>query len=220
MVYKGNKCVLLFSGGRDSTLAAIRLSKIFSNLILVTVTSDHLIGINSVYKRLSELKKVLPLTTKWYHVLQPTNLLVDTSFYEPTCLPCHHAYVTIGVRIAEKLGASSIAFGYAGYQSNWPEQTMIATKILGDLLKSLDIDLILPVYDIQNIDQLKLELSNNSVSPDSLEQKCKQQVYHVDLNDNVLKEEIDRWENAIRKTLAVRKDVVITVLKECILAEI
>ncbi|HVB80636.1 MAG TPA: hypothetical protein VNE82_11915, partial [Candidatus Binataceae bacterium] len=35
-------CVLMFSGGRDSTLAALRLSKESTSLTLVTVTSDHL----------------------------------------------------------------------------------------------------------------------------------------------------------------------------------
>jgi hypothetical protein len=42
-------CVLLFSGGRDSTISAIKLSAFFERLILVTVTSQHLVGMDAVY---------------------------------------------------------------------------------------------------------------------------------------------------------------------------
>jgi hypothetical protein len=118
----------MFSGGRDSTLAALRLHRSATPLSLVTVTSSHLIGLNLVRRRLSELSKVLPETTPWLNVRQPVDLKTDTSFYEQTCLPCHHAYVVVSGAIAALTGIRSLAFGYAGYQNNWPEQTPVPSE--------------------------------------------------------------------------------------------
>ena len=59
----------MFSGGRDSTLAAIRLSQQFDRLLLATITSDHLVGIDSVRRRLTELAPLLPPGSEWLHVL-------------------------------------------------------------------------------------------------------------------------------------------------------
>src|SRR5438552_11850009 len=58
----GEACLLMFSGGRDSTLAALRLHHGRVPLRLVTVTSSHLTGINLVRRRLSELSKIPPAT--------------------------------------------------------------------------------------------------------------------------------------------------------------
>jgi len=52
--------------------------------------------------------------TPWLRARQPTELQTDTSFYEQTCLPCHHAYVVVSGVLARRLGAHRLAFGYAG----------------------------------------------------------------------------------------------------------
>ena len=95
----------------------------------MTVTSGHLVGINAVRARLLELNGPLPDSTEWVHVSQPplpeAGILRETS-----CLPCHSAYVLIAARVAVDRGAGSIALGYAGYQSAWPEQTPQATAAL------------------------------------------------------------------------------------------
>jgi hypothetical protein len=74
----------------------------------VTITSSHLIGMNLVRRRLSELSKVLPETTPCLNVRQPVDLRTDTSFYEQTCLPCHHAYVVVSGAIATVTGATRV----------------------------------------------------------------------------------------------------------------
>ena len=79
----GEACLLMFSGGRDSTLAALRLHHGRVPLRLVTVTSSHLTGINLVRRRLSELSKILPATTPWLNIRQPVDLKTDTSFRDP-----------------------------------------------------------------------------------------------------------------------------------------
>jgi hypothetical protein len=66
------RAVLMFSGGRDSTIAAVRLSRVVSELILVTVTSSHLVGIDRVRQRIAELRPILPRGSTWLHVGVPS----------------------------------------------------------------------------------------------------------------------------------------------------
>lgn len=165
-------CVLMFSGGRDSTLSAIRLSHAGRNLALVTATSDHLVGMDSVLARLQELKTLLPPDTTWTHVTQPTNLFMDQKFYDRTCLPCQHAYVAIGAKMLKAIGSRSIALGYAAYQGDWPEQTPRATQGLRGLLARFGIDLTLPVYDLRSRADAVTELQRYGLSSSALEQKC------------------------------------------------
>ena len=194
-------CVLMFSGGRDSTLAALRLSKETRSLTLVTVTSDHLVGVDAVRRRLLELRQHLAPDTSWLRVAQPVNILTDESSYARTCLPCHHAYVAVGVRVARERGIRTLAFGYAGYQSSWPEQTPYAVERLSAALSKVDVDLVLPVYDVRRKEDALEELSSQGLSTAALEQKCLRQITNVALDDRTLRREIERWENALSTML-------------------
>ncbi len=214
MLSGNNKCVLLFSGGRDSTLAAVKLAKVYPKLILVTVTSTHLSGIEAVRNRLKELKRYLPDDTEWYCIKQPTDLCTDVSFYEPTCLPCHHSYVVVGVLIAELTGTNNVAFGYAGYQSTWPEQTKLAIDRLAGLLESYYINLILPVYDICDADAMRHDLIKLGLSPNALEQKCTRQITNIELAQETLNKEIDDWTIAMNQTLSARHNIKIDITEK------
>lgn len=190
----------MFSGGRDSTLAAVRLARQFPALVLVTVTSGHLVGIERVKRRLHELSGHLPANTEWIHVAQPPTLASQT-LVPTTCLPCHSAYVIAGVFLARQLAVSDIAFGYVNYQSAWPEQTPYATERLRDLLNTIGMQLHLPVYSVTSKDDAVAELAALHLSTDALEQKCTQQEAHIALQTTVLSEEIDRWEQTTRLDL-------------------
>ena len=159
----------MFSGGRDSTLAALRLHNEGYNITLVTVKSNHLRGILSVHQRLRELRTILPGDTPWLAIQQPSQLRTDTSFYEMTCLPCHHAYVVIAAALSMRLKTPALAFGYAGYQNTWPEQTPLATSRLQALLDRHNISLVLPVYNYYSRQQIIDELTAFGVTADSLE---------------------------------------------------
>jgi tRNA(Ile)-lysidine synthase TilS/MesJ len=165
-------CVIMFSGGRDSTLAAVRLHAESKRLALVTVSSDHLTGIDRVHQRLYELKSILPPTTPWIHIIAPHSLSERGGGEAFTCLPCHRFYTLAGAITADKLGAKIIAFGYSGYQSNWPEQTPYAVHRLEQVLHHNNLDLMVPVYDIQSKDSAVRELATFNLSFDALEQKC------------------------------------------------
>lgn len=194
-------CVLMFSGGRDSSIAAVRLARAGHSPTLVTITSNHLLGIDKVKQRLAELAPHLTPATRWFRIAQPADLATDTSFYEQTCLPCHHAYVVVAAAIARSMNARRLAFGYTSYQSDWPEQTPLAIARLRAVLADYDIELDLPVADLSSRDEAEGALKALGLSPNSLEQKCNRQVTNVKLDEAKLGEQISLWEAAIRRSM-------------------
>jgi PP-loop superfamily ATP-utilizing enzyme len=217
---RGEKCVLLFSGGRDSTLAALRLASAFDNLVLVTVTSEHLIGIDAVRQRLAELASYIPRSTRWLHISQPSNLPHGELLQAPTCLPCHRAYAAIGVAVALQAGARSLAFGYTAYQSDWVEQTPEAIARLQRLLGERGIDLVLPVYDVASKAAAIEELTAKSVSSVSLEQKCLQQQFNVQLTNTRFHKELYAWEQSLAAALAALPHLRLHVLADLFLGDL
>lgn len=198
---RNNSCVLMFSGGRDSSLAAVRLLKTGHIPALVTVTSDHLVGINNVHMRLRELKCILPADTTWTQVGQPRNLCSDKTFYSKTCLPCQQAYVVVAAKIAKSIGCRRIALGYTSYQSDWPEQTALAIDRLKSVLADFGIDVLLPVYDLMSKEAAVDELRRQGLSDASLEQKCLQQIWNVKLDQDLLSQQVAGWGSAICDSL-------------------
>ena len=194
-------CVLMFSGGRDSSIAAVRLGETGPPLTLVTITSDHLYGIEAVRLRLAELAKHLPADTRWLRIKQPVDLATDTSFYEQTCLPCHHAYVVVAAVVARALNAGRLGFGYTGYQSDWPEQTPVAIARLRAVLADYGIALELPVADLASREEAEVELQGLGLSSASLEQKCSRQVTNLVLDEERLLAQVSLWEGAIRRSM-------------------
>jgi hypothetical protein len=191
-------CVLLFSGGRDSSIAAIRLSHQFSRLILMTVTTAHLDGIDAVHRRLLELKQLLPDKAEWAHAISANDTMVRIGAVE-SCLPCHQQYLTIAVSLAVQQGIRNIALGYAGYQSEWLEQTPLAIERLRSVLGELGFKLLLPSADIRSKDEAKEILRAAGLSDLALEQKClKQQFNDTDLTAKQVAAEIDAWGRQLR----------------------
>jgi hypothetical protein len=221
-VMSGNRkpCILMFSGGRDSTIAAIRLSQQGVPLVLVTVSSGHLFGIQRVRDRLLELKSILPPSTRWLRVRQPVDLKTDTSFYEMTCLPCHHSYVVVSGVIAALNGIDRLAFGYAHYQSNWPEQTPLAVERLTTVLGRHGITLELPAYDIPSREAAIATLREFAISTTSLEQKCIQQISNVSLSGEKLKSQIELWELSIEASMVRIDSISLETLEEQKLGDI
>jgi len=204
----------MFSGGRDSTLAAIRLAEAGTPITLVTITSSHLAGISRVLTRLRELADYLPTSTRWMQVVQPTELRTDTSFYAQTCLSCHHAYVVACAAIARQLAAREVVFGYVGYQSHWPEQTRLAIDALRETLTRHGFSLSLPVYDIADRETAISELTRRGLSADSLEQKCLRQVTNIELAPALLVEQVSKWQMAIDHSMSALAEIKVHVETE------
>lgn len=214
-----NGVLLMFSGGRDSTLAAVRLARTYERLVLATVTSEHLIGYDRVEQRLHELKPHLPPATRCVRVLQPTALSAET-LRQTTCLPCHREYVTTGVSLAKQQGIADLAFGYVRYQNTWPEQTEYATTRLSHMLNRLGMRLRLPVYDIATRGEALSELAALNMSAEALEQKCLQQQRNEELPNGALETEIDIWERSTNAQLIRVDEISLTVVSDVRLDEL
>lgn len=211
---RAGDCVLMFSGGRDSTLAAIKLYEKGIRPLLVTVTSDHLIGYDAVAARLKELKRILPSDLLQIHLSQPKNLQVDQKFYFRTCLPCQHAYVVVAASVAKRFKIEKIALGYSKYQGAWPEQTPLATTALSRVIAVHGLQLLLPAYEFDSKAEVKAMLTSYGLSDAALEQKCLRQVHNVELDAEHLKQQIDGWERAIATSLDEIDKIVIEVRSE------
>lgn len=192
----------MFSGGRDSTLAAARLGAAGVPQVLVTVSSGHLHKISEVTKRLRELRQLLQPETLWVRVDQPVASPEDLFLSAPTCFPCHRAYTSIGVSMATHFGASTLAFGYTRYQSDWPEQTPQAVTFLRNLLADINITLVTPVYDVSSKSEASAELTSLHLSPVALEQKCSIQINNRVLTPEQYQIEFDHWAHALRVALS------------------
>lgn len=205
-------CLLMFSGGRDSTVAALRLSQSGACSPLITLTSGHLRGLTNVRQRARELASRLPIETPWIVIKQPHELRTDTTFYKQTCLPCHHAYVVASAFIAKALGVKRIAFGYAAYQGKWPEQTPTAISALTRTLSKHGIELCLPVKDLASKDAAMSELVAAGLSAEALEQKCMRQVSNIELTEEVLIAQVALWERAIDESISALNSINVKVL--------
>ena len=196
----GKVCVVMFSGGRDSTLAALRLLRRKYRLLLITVTSDHLTGIHLVRRRLDEFRLKLAMRATWIHVVQPPRFASAMRTGHRNCLPCHAAYFGLGLRFALDNKAPNVAFGYTEYQSNWLEQTPQAIKILRHHLKTHGLELLLPAFDLSSKAEAVRELRSAGLNPDALEQKCLVQQFNNTLCPAELTAELARWDQALERT--------------------
>lgn len=195
-------CIVMFSGGRDSTLAAVRLAQNGNRLVLVTVTSGGLTGIERVSRRFNELHALLPNDTCWVHVRFPEDS--DRASKEKTCLTCHQAYIVAGAMVADKFNAKHIALGYSGYQAGWAEQTPYAIGKLNEVLSSNGFALVLPVTNILQKEDALQELRSNGLTEDSLEQRCVRQIVDPCLIAEELHQEVDQWSSELMKAMSDR----------------
>jgi hypothetical protein len=193
-----HRCVLLFSGGRDSTIAAVRLNRSGMTPTLVTVSAPHLTGLPAVRERLTELAR-LGLRGEWIHVQQPP--LLTPTLKTPTCLPCQLAYALTGAAIAVRRGIRTLAFGYAQYQSDWPEQSPKAMRHLTQAMASVGLEALFPVADLATRAQAVAELKGLGLSEASLEQKCSLQLTNVALEPHALLPELSAWRELLDRGL-------------------
>jgi predicted PP-loop superfamily ATPase len=201
-------CVLLFSGGRDSTIAALRLSGVHSPLVLLTVTSSHLIGIDRVRSRIAELRQHLPNCTEWIHAVTTGKDAGAEEGRIESCLPCHDIYLRTAVWIANKRKLRNIAAGYTSYQSDWLEQTPYAIESLKEILSATGKKLLLPASNVTSKDEAKAILNAHQLSIGALEQKClKQQFNCKDLLPEMARKEIDRWADNLQRLLTTSEAI-------------
>jgi hypothetical protein len=185
-------CILLFSGGRDSTVAALRLATSYPRLVLVTVSTGHLVGLDRVTRRLVELRRCINPATEWYH-FEFEGEPETGSERLFTCLPCHAVYLTAGLMVANATAIRDIAFGYTAYQSSWAEQTPAGRAAISRALKATDKRAIFPVVDLASKEEAAAELRAHHLTDVALEQKCLRQQTNSAAESGLLEAELDTW---------------------------
>lgn len=183
---RSNKDVLLmYSGGKDSTLAAIRLHNEGYNVHFIHFDNGHMRDQDKPYLTFKktfqdkegyffdyELSEVNiedlfeTYYSNWNHTLIDPLL---TS--EIRCLSCRMAMYTTLIRIAKKEGFKYIAEGARISQKFMLEQIPIIER-LTKLAQSNGIELLLPVLHLYDDEKEKQELLDNGYSSKTWESKC------------------------------------------------
>ena len=167
---KNNDCLLLYSGGKDSTLAAIRLYKAGYNVHFIHFDNGYMRDQDKPYLTFLEtfnkdkdyyfdyslssvdIKALFEEYYKDWLSKAPKEKQLDS---EIRCLSCRMAMYTKAIEIAKRLGYRYIAEGARISQKFMLEQLPI-TERLKDLASSHGIKLLLPVLYVDD-DQKEID---------------------------------------------------------------
>ena len=179
-------CLLLYSGGKDSTLAAIRLYKAGYNVHFIHFDNGHMCDQDKPYLTFLE---TFNRENDFYFDYALSNVNIKDLFEEYykewslkisndkeldseiRCLSCRMAMYTKAIEIAKELGYKYIAEGARISQKFMLEQLPI-TERLKDLASSHGIKLLLPVLHVDDDQKLINELLENGHSSKTWESKC------------------------------------------------
>lgn len=190
--------LLLFSGGRDSTLAAVRLALQGAPLTLLTLTHNGLTGLAAVKTRLAELASHLPIGTEWVLAKQSAELSrIDKTM--PEHLGFNLVCVVTAIQIARERGLREIAFGYTRYQAHWTEQSPAAVEGLANFLLPIGLELQLPVHSLATKKAATDDLMKLGLSASALEQKS--EILNTDFGAEALQREVRVWLECLRTVL-------------------
>lgn len=183
---KDNDVLLLYSGGKDSTLAAIRLYNAGYNIHFIHFDNGHMRDQDKPYLTFQETfgKKddfyfdyelssvdIKPIFEEYYSNWS-TNFTNDPALTsEIRCLSCRMAMYTKAIEIAKEQGFKYIAEGARISQKFMLEQLPITNR-LKELAESQGIKLLLPVLYVNDDQQEIEELLANGYSSKTWESKC------------------------------------------------
>ena len=181
-----NDCLLLYSGGKDSTLAAIRLYNSGYNVHFIHFDNGYMRDQDKPYLTFQETfgqkdgfyfdYELSSINTKelfeeyfneWPTALEDDPFLLS----EIRCLSCRMAMYTKALQIAKERGYKYIAEGARISQKFMLEQLPIISR-LKDLASSYGIKLIFPVLYVDDDQQEIEELLANGYSSKTWESKC------------------------------------------------
>lgn len=212
---KDNDVLLLYSGGKDSTLAAIRLYNAGYNIHFIHFDNGHMRDQDKPYLTFQETfgKKddfyfdyelssvdIKPIFEEYYSNWS-TNFTNDPALTsEIRCLSCRMAMYTKAIEIAKEQGFKYIAEGARISQKFMLEQLPITNR-LKELAESQGIKLLLPVLYVNDDQQEIEELLDNGYSSKTWESKCiigkpakdktdEDKIAIIDYYDSVLKPNI------------------------------
>ena len=176
-------CLLLYSGGKDSTLAAIRLYKAGYNVHFIHFDNGHMLDQNKPYLTFIETFNkdkdyyfdyslssvdIKDLFNEYFKEFKSIDPSLES---EIRCLSCRMAMYTKAIEIAKEKGYKYIAEGARISQKFMLEQIPIITR-LKDLASQHGIKLLCPVLYEDDDQKLIEELLENGHSSKTWESKC------------------------------------------------
>lgn len=180
---RNNDCLLLYSGGKDSTLAAIRLYKAGYNVHFIHFDNGHMLDQNKPYLTFLETFNkdkdyyfdyslssvdIKDLFNEYFKEYKLDDQSLES---EIRCLSCRMAMYTKAIEIAKERGYKYIAEGARISQKFMLEQLPIITRIK-DLASSHGIKLLCPVLYVDDDQKLIEELLSSGHSSKTWESKC------------------------------------------------
>ena len=182
---ENNDCLLMYSGGKDSTLAAIRLYNAGYNVHFIHFDNGYMRDQDKPYLTFQktfnkdqdyyfdyelssvDIKKLFEeYYGEWSNLIDNQELLSEIR-----CLSCRMAMYTKLLQIAKEKGYKYVAEGARISQKFMLEQIPIITR-LKDLASSHGIKLLLPVLYVDDDQEEIDELLANNHSSKTWESKC------------------------------------------------
>ena len=185
METKDEKVLVLYSGGRDSSVASLLLAKEGYHVILFTYQAGlpELVGTNGDSApniRHQELLRVFPENINSHRVVEGNAYLIRELAIKKT--NTEHVVYPIALALAVHSGAivyclknniKTVACGYSGYQSikdQYIEQRSDFALLMKNFLAEYGITYLMPVID-KNEEEVKDTLEKHGISSNSLENK-------------------------------------------------
>ena len=210
-------CLLLYSGGKDSTLAAIRLHNDGYNVHFLHFNNGHMRDQDKPYLTFKEIFNQNPnyyfdyelsdvdikKLFEEYFASFPSNLIDDHELLsEIRCLSCRMAMYTKAIQIAKERGYKYLAEGARISQKFMLEQLPLTNR-LQELAKSYGIELLLPVLYVDDDQKEIEELLASGHSSKTWESKCligrppKNKTHEdeqtiIDYYENILKPQVQK----------------------------
>ena len=182
-IKKKKTVTLLFSGGRDSSLACCVLANRGCKIHLLTFNNGATIQLDLADQRYEELnekfsdailqRKLIP-SYSLFKEIALKNLEEDFEKYETNliCMGCKLAMHVISLIYCLENKIPVIADGYTDYQKQWIEQMPEAIESVRKFHSEYNIKYINPVYSENSKEQVKEKLLGFGLSTESLEGKC------------------------------------------------
>lgn len=156
------RVVLLFSGGRDSSLVAASFCKAFpgGQLHLLLIDNGLLSRLDAAKRQATLLQNLFPMTDIKFEMKRVSQMMrqvgmqqVEKDFTEHgfhtllICLSCKLIMICSAMRYAKELEIPLIIDGYANRQRGFPEQTEEFMSVARNLYKEAGLIYLSPLYD-------------------------------------------------------------------------
>jgi hypothetical protein len=177
---KDAPATVLFSGGRDSSLAACLLAEAGAKVHLVTTFNGAVVKGDIADYRVKELTTIFPdhilsrviiPTFGLFRRVALASIEADFERYKYNLIPVGDSVASHAAAIVYNLKNSIrlLASGFTKYEAHYPEQEAGAVELMRALAAEFGIAYVTPVYDYENVNAVKYRLFDFGVSTKSLE---------------------------------------------------